>query len=147
QSSPHKLIIARDQKMPPDRIQTGFEAFDIDAREAQVIGSGQRIRPLSPAEFSDEAKALGDAVRTLFGVTDLSGIPDIFATMFKHPGIYRSQMQLGLELNKQGSLPPRDRELAILRVAWLARCPFEWGEHVDVGKRLGLSAEEIERIR
>jgi hypothetical protein len=67
------------------RIQTDSENFDIDAREAQVIGTGQRIAPMAPIEFTDEAKQLADSVRSLFGVTDLSGIPDIFATMFKHP--------------------------------------------------------------
>lgn len=129
-----------------DRIQTGPEEFDIAAREAHVLGNGQRIAPMAASEFSEDAKQLADAVRSLFGVTDFGGIPDIFATMFKHPGVYRSQMQLGLELNKQGSLPPRDRELAILRTAWLCRSPFEWGEHVEVGKRCGISAGEIERI-
>jgi alkylhydroperoxidase family enzyme len=133
-------------EMAQPGIRSGFEEFDIDAREAQVLGDGQRIAPMTPDEFTPEARELGDAVRTLFGVKDLSGVPDVFATMFKHPGMYRCQMQMGLELNKQGSLAPRDREMVILRVAWLVRSPFEWGEHVDVGKECGLSAEEIERI-
>ena len=34
----------------------------------------------------------------------------------------------------------------MLRCAWLCRAPFEWGEHVDIGKRYGLSAEEVERV-
>lgn len=128
-------------------LRTGFEEFDIDAREAQVVGQGQRIAPMLPENFSDEAKALGDSVRALFGIRDMSGVPDVFATMFKHPGIYRAQMEMGLELNKYGALPPRDRELAILRVAWLCRSPFEWGEHVKVGKQCGLSDAEIERVK
>jgi hypothetical protein len=36
--------------------------------------------------------------------------------------------------------------MVILRTAWLVRSPFEWGEHVAYGKRLGLTGEEIERI-
>lgn len=132
--------------MSCNRVQTGFEEFDIDAREAQVIGEEQRIAPMAPSEFPPEAKKLADEVRTLFGVTDLSGVPDTFATMFKHPGIYRGQMELGLELNQHGSLSPRERELVILRVAWLCRSPFEWGEHVDVGKKVGLTSEEIDRV-
>lgn len=132
--------------MPSDRIQTGSENFDIDAREAQVIGKGQRIAPLAPDRLSEEAKELADAVRTLFGDTDMSNVPDVFATLFKHPGIYRCQMQLGLERNKKGTLPPRERELAILRVAWLSRSPFEWGEHVEHGKKHGITDAEIEKI-
>jgi len=129
------------------KVRSGSEDFDIDAREAQVIGDGQRIAPMHPEEFTEEAMQLGNSVRSLFGITDLSDVPDIFATMFKHPGLYRCQMQLGVTLNKNGALPPRDRELAILRVAWLSRSPLEWGEHVRVGKLCGLTPEEIERVR
>ena len=34
----------------------------------------------------------------------------------------------------------------ILRVAWLTRAPFEWGEHVEYGKKAGLDAGAIERL-
>ena len=47
---------------------------------------------------------------------------------------------------QNGKLPPREREMIILRTAWLVRSPFEWGEHVAYGRKLGLSVEEIERI-
>jgi alkylhydroperoxidase family enzyme len=40
----------------------------------------------------------------------------------------------------------RDRELAILRIAWLSQAPFEWGSHVKIAKRNGITAEEIERV-
>jgi alkylhydroperoxidase family enzyme len=48
----------------------------------------------------------------------------------------------------RGSLPVRDRELAILRAAWLCKAPFEWGEHVKIFKRLGRGTEaEVLRVR
>jgi alkylhydroperoxidase family enzyme len=45
-----------------------------------------------------------------------------------------------------GTLPPRDREIAILRIAWLCQAPYPWGEHCAIGKKVGLTSEEIERI-
>ena len=48
-------------------------------------------------------------------------------------------------LNKS-TLPPRDREILILRIGWLCRSEYEFGQHVVIGRREGLSAEEIERI-
>lgn len=132
--------------MGADRVQTGFEPFDIDARQAQVVGEGPRIAPLRPEEMSDEARDLVSVLRTNFRSDPPSEIPPMFATLCKHPGIYRSQMQLGLELNQKGSLPPRERELAILRVAWLCRSPLEWSAHVVYGKQVGLSGEEVERV-
>src|SRR5262245_8389695 len=36
------------------------------------------------------------------------------------------------------TLPPRDRELLILRTAWLCRAAYEWGQHVVFGRDCGL---------
>jgi alkylhydroperoxidase family enzyme len=127
------------------KIQSGPEPFDYDAREKQVASGDQRIAPLAPEQFTKEAQDIAASLQAFFGSKE-QGVPRTFATMFKHPGLYKGQMQLGLELNQHGKLPPREREMVILRTAWLVRSPFEWGEHVAYGKRLGLTSAEIERI-
>jgi 4-carboxymuconolactone decarboxylase len=132
--------------VPADHIRSGPEQFDIDAREAQVLGTGQRIAALGPEEFTPEAEELARQIGAVFG-TKVEGIPEMFATLLKHPAIYRSQLDYGAELTRAGALPPRERELVILRVGWLCRAPFEWGEHVDAGKRHGLTDAEIARVR
>ena len=43
-------------------------------------------------------------------------------------------------------LPERERELLILRTAWLSRGDFIWGRHDVIGKEAGLTAEEIARV-
>ncbi|HEX7853779.1 MAG TPA: carboxymuconolactone decarboxylase family protein [Sphingobium sp.] len=131
--------------MSGNRIISGPETFDIDAREAQVVGN-PRIGPLTAEEFTDEARQLVAETFAQVEAIDKSDIPDIFGILFKHPGLYRAQMQLGNELGRNGCIPPRERELAILRVAWLSRAPFEWGQHLVYGKNLGLSVEDVERI-
>jgi alkylhydroperoxidase family enzyme len=120
--------------------------FDIDARESQVLGKPQRIAPLDPKEFDPEAKALVINIRASLGISDNSAIPPVFALMLKHPGLFRCQMEMGIQLLGKGTISPRERELAILRVGWLCRAPFEWGEHVDVAKRYGVTDEEIDRV-
>jgi len=45
------------------------------------------------------------------------------------------------------TLPPRDRELLILRTGWLCRAEYEWGHHVKIGKTAGLTGTEITRIK
>ncbi len=45
------------------------------------------------------------------------------------------------------TLPPRDRELLILRTGWLCRAEYEWGHHVKIGKAAGLTDTEIARIK
>ena len=143
--SPASRSVVTPAPTPPGAVRSGPEDFDIAARERQVASGDQRITPLAPQEFTREAQETATALQAFFGSKE-AGVPKSFATMFKHPGLYRGQMQLGLELNRNGKLPPREREMAILRTAWLVRSPFEWGEHVAYGKRLGLSSEEIERI-
>lgn len=130
---------------PCRTIESGPAPFDFDAREKQVASGEQRIAPLAPEQFTPEAQEIAASLQAFFGSKE-KGTPKTFATMFKHPGLYRGQMQLGLELNQHGKVPPREREMVILRTAWLVRSPFEWGEHVGYGKKLGLSSEEIERI-
>lgn len=46
-----------------------------------------------------------------------------------------------------GKLPRRDSELVILRVADNTGCAYEWGHHERLGRRAGLSAEEVARVR
>jgi alkylhydroperoxidase family enzyme len=68
------------------------------------------------------------------------------AILMRHAALYRSHVALGVQLLSEGALAPRDRELAILRTGWLCQAPFEWGEHVLIGKRAGLTEAEVERV-
>ena len=43
-------------------------------------------------------------------------------------------------------LPIRDRELIILRTAWLSRGDYIWGRHNVIGQDAGLSVQEIARV-
>lgn len=124
---------------------TGKLTFDIAAREAKVIAGGPRYAPLKLDEVSPEGQEQVDAIRAAFSIPESRPFPDVSLIQLRHPGMFRGQMVLGIELAK-GSIPVRDRELAILRISLLARCPFEWCEHVDIGKAFGLSGEEIERV-
>jgi AhpD family alkylhydroperoxidase len=46
-----------------------------------------------------------------------------------------------------GTLPRRDTELLILRVAHNTGCEYEWAHHEHLGSAAGLSAELIARVR
>ena len=133
-------------QLPAARIQAGSTPFDWKAREQQVSSGDQRIEPLSEQDLPPEAQQISDQIGAFFGSGGEQGVSKNFATMARHPGLFRHQTLLGLELNQNGQMPPREREMVILRTAWLVRSPFEWGEHVKYGKRLGLTSEEIERI-
>lgn len=127
--------------------ETASEAeFDIDARHAQVVGDAPRIDPLEADKLDEGARDLVRAIRASTGAADVDDIPEFMRTMIRHPDLFTCQMEMG-KLLYNGLIPVRDRELAILRNAWLCRAPFEWAQHVNIGKRIGLTAEEIERAR
>jgi alkylhydroperoxidase family enzyme len=118
---------------------------EIAAREAEILGKPQRIKSLSVDELDDEALELVANMRKSLK-SSTTEISDVFALMLRHPGLFRCQMETGLQLLGKGEIGPRDRELAIMRVGWWCRAPFEWGEHVRVAKRYEISDEEIERV-
>jgi 4-carboxymuconolactone decarboxylase len=100
-----------------------------------------RIPPL-PAEAQD------DQARELLSGVNVGGAPalNIFATLVRNPGLFRRWLPFGGKL-LSGKLPARDRELLILRTGWLCHAEYEWAQHREISKSIGISAEEIERVR
>jgi 4-carboxymuconolactone decarboxylase len=119
-------------------------AFDMHAREALILGKPPRIPPLKPSELTKEASESAAALRRAASAPPSDEVTEFTATMLRHPELYRRHTELAFQLYG-GTLTPRDRELAILRTGWLCKAPYEWGEHVKIGKRVGLTPEEIER--
>jgi len=68
---------------------------------------------------------------------------NIFLTLQRAPRLFWPWMLFASRLMPWGKLDALDRERIILRVAWLCRSRYEWGQHVDVGGRLGLPMAEL----
>ncbi|MEE4453897.1 carboxymuconolactone decarboxylase family protein [Novosphingobium resinovorum] len=124
---------------------TGPYDFDAAARMAQTVANGPRYAPLRLEDVGPEGMEQVQVIRAAFSIPDSRPFPDVSLITLRHPGMFKGQMVLGIELAK-GLIPARDRELAVLRIAWLTRAPFEWSEHVDIGKAFGVTGEEIERV-
>ena len=120
--------------------------FDIAARMAEVVGEPPRVEPLGPEALDEDAVAMVRRIRASAGASDVDQLPEYMRIVIRHPDLFRCNMDMGNTLFN-GRLPQPERELAILRIAWLMRAPFEWGQHVIIAKRLGFSSETIERAR
>lgn len=125
--------------------ETGSISFDIAARERHVVGDGPRIVPRPNEEIDQEAFDLVNQVRAGAGAGPTTDMPPYMRIMIKHRALFEPNMVMGDTLYN-GALPARERELAILRCGLLCRAPFEWGEHVRIGQRVGLTPEEINRV-
>jgi len=118
--------------------------YDIAAREAEVIADCPRIEPLSNEEINSEARQLVDTIRASAGAEGTTVVPEYMRTIIRHPAIFKCQMELGNVLFR-GLIPAREREIAILRIGWLCGAPYEFGQHVNIAKRVGLATEDVER--
>lgn len=74
------------------------------------------------------------------------GTLNIFATLQHHPDLLRRWLVFGAHVLSKSTLSPRVRELLILRTGWLCRAPYEWGQHVAIARREGITDDEIARI-
>jgi len=95
-----------------------------------------RLDPLSDDELDPE-------VRKTFGDGEML---NIFRTLARHPKLLKRWLVFGNHILSKSSLSARDREIAILRIGWLCRAGYEWGQHVEIGRSVGLSDDEIEQI-
>jgi alkylhydroperoxidase family enzyme len=127
---------------------TGTIETDIVARQAHVVGSGPRIAPLTGEEMDEAALALVNKVRAGAGAQPVGpdAVPEYMRIVMKNFEIFRCQMDMGAAVFT-GRIPKRERELSILRIGWLTQSPYEWGEHVDIAQRCGLTREEVARAR
>lgn len=102
----------------------------------------QRVPPVTDVEATPAQRELLDAVRGADG-----GVLNIFRTLATHPDLARRWLVFGTHVLAQSTLPPRVRELVILRVGWLCRSDYEWGQHVLIAREVGVTDDEIRQLK
>jgi len=106
------------------------------------IEAPQRI-PTPPAARRGLAfRSLSLAARA-FGRAE---VPDIFSVFQINARLFWPWLFFASRLMPGGRLPAREREKLILRTAWLTRSLYEWGQHVEIGLRVGLTDAEVLRV-
>jgi AhpD family alkylhydroperoxidase len=70
--------------------------------------------------------------------------PNIFTTLGRQRGLFRAWLWYSGKLMPGGKLPRRETELVILHVAAVRECAYEQGHHRRLGRRVGLTAEQVE---
>lgn len=101
-----------------------------------------RVPPLPADQWDDAAK------QSLSGMLppercNPRDAGNLLSTLARHPKLARAYLRFGGYLQSGSTLPPRIRELAILRVAHRLGCAYEWSHHVKLGRQAGLSDSEI----
>ncbi|MEK6301646.1 MAG: carboxymuconolactone decarboxylase family protein [Acidobacteriota bacterium] len=100
-----------------------------------------RIAPLGREQWSaQQREMITPQIRADGSVLNL------YATMLQHPRLYTPRMSFGSYLRTETSLPPKTRELLIMRTAFLIGAQYEWAHHVEYARAAGLTDGEIARI-
>jgi len=105
-----------------------------------------RLQPL-PADQWDETVQRSLSVMLPPERCNPRDASNALATFANHPALTKAFLRFNVHLLYSSTLPPRIRELAILRVAHRRDCAYEWTHHVDLAKEAGLRDDEIAAVR
>jgi AhpD family alkylhydroperoxidase len=73
--------------------------------------------------------------------------PAIFTTLGRGRGLFWGWLHFAGRLMPGGRLPRRETEMVILRVAVVRGSDYELAHHLRLGRRAGVTAADVERIR
>jgi alkylhydroperoxidase family enzyme len=134
----------------PVRPRASRQSVNLQPRGASVTSehSARRPRPtqarIAPARKETWNSAQKEILEPLEKADRLW---NVFSTIANHPDLYREWTTFASSILRKSTLPPRDREILILRIGWLCQAEYEWGQHVRLGKRAGLTDDDLARIR
>jgi 4-carboxymuconolactone decarboxylase len=103
--------------------------------------SKPRIPPVQKEHWTPDQKAILEPLERQ------KRLYNVFSTMANHPDLARDWLVFANHVLRKCTLPPRDREILILRIGWLCGAEYEWAQHVRIGKAVGLSDDDLKHIQ
>ncbi len=104
-------------------------------------------RPTAPRipPLGKDSPELDDAQRAMLAAREDF---NLYKALVHHVDLYNRWTPLGRQLLNGSTLPPRDREIIMLRMGWLAQAEYEWAQHARIATadNIGMTAEEIRNI-
>lgn len=100
-----------------------------------------RITAIDPGQATGKTKDLFDAVKTKLGM-----VPNLMRTLGNSPAALEGYLNFSGALGG-GALDPKLREEIALAVAQANRCQYCLSAHTAIGKKVGLTGDEISASR
>ncbi len=97
-----------------------------------------RLRELGPVNW-----VVWQALSRAAGTDDAH----LFSTLGRTGGLFRGWLHFSGRLMPGGKLRRYESELVIIRVAHLRQCEYEMDHHIRLGRRAGVTAEILDRIK
>jgi 4-carboxymuconolactone decarboxylase len=117
-------------------------------RQDDIVKRPPRLKALPPEQQSGRQRDLFEKMSMVVvdGVRKPRKDKAALEILIRHAELYDAHVQVAQKFLSDCEMTIRERELAILRIGWLSQAPFEWGAHVEIAKRNGVTAQEIERL-
>lgn len=98
-----------------------------------------RMPPLTPQTCAAEATAMFERWRS--GAFKNSDQNPVLWTFAHNPRLADLFSALNIHLLSTGTLPVRERQIAIMRTAWLCQARYLWSSHLRTSLRRGIEPE------
>jgi AhpD family alkylhydroperoxidase len=115
-----------------------------------AAGEAAPAAPVAPQRIAPGGRR--DVGPVIWGFAQIAGRvtgtepPKLFLTLGRHRRLFWAWLRFAGRLMPRGRLPRRESELVILRVAHLRDCAYEFEHHVRLGRRAGVTREDVERV-
>jgi alkylhydroperoxidase family enzyme len=99
-----------------------------------------RISPIDQAKLSPAALKIYDPTG--------AGRPiiSLYRTYARHTAMAGPRQLQSFHINSKTTLSPREKDMTIVRIAWLSGGDYPWAEHIVGVRREGAAEEEIKRL-
>jgi alkylhydroperoxidase family enzyme len=103
--------------------------------------SQPRVPPLADSDLDDETRDF------VHNASRDGRVLNIYRTLAAHPKLLKRWGVFGTHVLYKNTIPAREREILILRVGWLCRSEYEWGQHVIIARAAGVTDTDIVRVK
>lgn len=104
-----------------------------------------RLPAVAPDKLSPEAQAF--LARWTGGIFKDADKNPVLLTYAHHPQLGDVFSQFNIHLLSTSTLPVKERQIAIMRTAWLCNATYMWSSHLDTSVRAGLNPDMYEPIK
>jgi len=100
-----------------------------------------RVRLIEKEQASSEVKEIFQKIED-----NGARILNLYKVAAHSPKVFLNLIRLGNSVIGRMELPPKLREIAILRVAKLTGSEYEWAQHTPVALEVGISQKQLDAI-
>ncbi len=104
-----------------------------------------RLPQITREEFTEETTAFFDQWSDGF-FQNVDSNP-VLLTFAHNPALANAFSPLNVHILTNNTLPVKERQIAIMRTAWICNCTYMWSSHLRTSQRCGLSTEIFDPIK